>query len=295
MSLPTEPKMQKSAIGLIRLLAGVMLFAALIAGAVFAVSRASPHFFQVPTEVSASFALKREGLLCAVVLLATFAMAWIERRSIWYFGLAGERNGLKFVQGAITGIAFLSVLIACLATTNHLSLHAESSSFSLALRRTPLWVLCFFIVALTEEVVFRGYLQTMGTRLVGFWPMAAVLSLFFGMVHLRNDGEAAIGIIVVVLGGALFSVALKRTGSLWWGIGFHTAWDWGQSFLFGTRDSGILIQDRLLQSTPLGSKFWSGGAIGPEGSAFVIPVFILALCFAIFTLRGDRPGPAIAA
>jgi hypothetical protein len=222
-------------------------------------------------------------------------MAWIERRSIWYFGLAGKRNGLKFVRGAITGIAFLSFLISCLATTNHLSLHAESSSVALALRHTPLWILCFIMVALTEEVVFRGYLQTTGTRLIGFWPTAAALSLLFGMVHLRNDGEAAIGIIVVVLGGALFSLALKRTGSLWWGIGFHTAWDWGQSFLFGTRDSGILIQDSLLQSTPLGSQFWSGGSIGPEGSVFVIPIFILALCFAIFTLHGDRRGVAIVA
>jgi uncharacterized protein len=31
--------------------------------------------------------------------------------------------------------------------------------------------------------------------------------------------------------GLLFCLSLRRTGSLWWAVGFHAAWDWGQTLL----------------------------------------------------------------
>ena len=73
----------------------------------------------------------------------------------------------------------------------------------------------------------------------------------------------------------MFAFSLWRTGSLWWAIGLHAAWDWAQSFLFGVADSGGISTHRLLSTHPVGPAWLSGGATGPEGSIFVLLVMLL--------------------
>ena len=88
--------------------------------------------------------------------------------------------------------------------------------------------------------------------------------------------------------GLMFAFSLWRTGSLWWAIGLHAAWDWAQSFLFGVADSGSISAHRLLSTRPVGSPWLSGGATGPEGSIFVLPVMAVIMLIAAFTLPRTR-------
>ena len=67
------------------------------------------------------------------------------------------------------------------------------------------------------------------------------------------------------------------TGSAWWAIGFHAAWDWTQTFFYGTPDSGLAPQGHYLSTAPDGPAFWSGGKDGPEGSILVLPIILLTL------------------
>jgi membrane protease YdiL (CAAX protease family) len=103
-----------------------------------------------------------------------------------------------------------------------------------------------------------------------------VTSCYFGSIHLANSGESPAGLIAAGLIGLVFCLSLWRTGSLWWAIGFHTAWDWAQSFLYGVGDSGSTIAGHWLISHPAGRTILSGGATGPEGSVFVLPTIALA-------------------
>lgn len=239
----------------------------------------------VATEVTPQFAIVREGLLLTVILIATAVMAAIERRSVWSYGLDGPRALRNFLLGCGWGLVLLSLLLACLATSHHFAIDQRLLHGGDILVFGLIWAVVFVGVGIAEESLFRGYLQSTLARIVGFWPAVALLSLAFGLVHLRNQGEVAFGIVVVALGGAVFGLCLRRTGSLWWGIGFHTAWDWGQSFLYGTPDSGYLIQGRLLQSHPIGNPLWSGGAAGPEGSVLIVPVLCMAFVIISLTLR----------
>jgi hypothetical protein len=88
----------------------------------------------------------------------------------------------------------------------------------------------------------------------------------------------------------LFIVALWRTGSLWWGIGWHMAWDWGQSFLYGVPDSGGLMQGRLFATHALGNPRLSGGSDGPEGSILCAPILLLTILVLLYTHRSPQPG-----
>jgi membrane protease YdiL (CAAX protease family) len=277
----------------IRPVIGLLTFAGFVGGPLALLMSRDPQFLQTPKIVSAELALGREGVLLAIVGLATFAMGLIERRSVWSFGLAGRSKSANFALGLVFGFTCLSALVACLVATSHLVLTFAPSTLEIAFTRAPAWVLCFLVVAATEEMLFRGYLQTTLAPWLGFWPAAASSSILFGLTHLHNDSEASAGIAVVILGGVLFSFLLKRTGSLWCGIGFHTAWDWGQSFFYGTPDSGIVIQDKLLRSHPIGPDLLSGGSVGPEGSVFIIPIFLLALAAIALTPKRDQPAIAL--
>jgi uncharacterized protein len=83
----------------------------------------------------------------------------------------------------------------------------------------------------------------------------------------------------------VFCLSLWRSGSLWWAIGFHASWDWGQSFLYGVADSGLMVQHHLFATHPEGKPILSGGSTGPEGSIYVLAVLALVVLIIFFTLR----------
>lgn len=112
-----------------------------------------------------------------------------------------------------------------------------------------------------------------------FWQAAWVTSTFFGLYHTTNGGENWIGIFAAACIGLVFCVSVRVTGSAWWAIGCHAAWDWAETFFYGTADSGMGGQGHLLSASPAGSPVWSGGSDGPEGSVLVIGVILLLLVF----------------
>jgi uncharacterized protein len=115
----------------------------------------------------------------------------------------------------------------------------------------------------------------------GFWFAAWVTSTLFGFVHTGNGGENPIGIFQAALIGVVFCVSIRLTGSALWAIGAHAGWDWGQSFFYGTPDSGLLVRGHLLHSSIAGNILFSGGADGPEGSVFGIGIILLLLIFVV--------------
>lgn len=118
-----------------------------------------------------------------------------------------------------------------------------------------------------------------------FWQAAWVTSTGFGFVHTGNNGENWIGIFSAAAIGFVFCVSVWATGSAWWAIGCHAAWDWSETYFYGTADSGNVATGHYLTSTPAGAAFWSGGADGPEGSVLVIAI-VLLLLLAILVLYG---------
>src|SRR5216684_1885489 len=137
------------------------------------------------------------------------------------------------------------------------------------------WAVIFLLVGLFEELLFRGYTQFTLTRGIGFWPAALALSCAFGLIHFRNGGEQWPGLLAAAAIGFFFCLTLRRTGSLWFAVGFHAAWDWGETFFYSVPDSGMVAPGHLLSSSLRGAPWLSGGSVGPEGSV---------LCFAVIAI-----------
>ncbi|HWE84285.1 MAG TPA: CPBP family intramembrane glutamic endopeptidase [Terracidiphilus sp.] len=123
----------------------------------------------------------------------------------------------------------------------------------------------------------------------GFWEAAWVTSVFFGAGHTANPGENWIGIFAAAGIGFVFCASVRLTGSVWWAIGCHAAWDWAESYFYGTPDSGLLAKGHLLTTTYSGPAIWSGGSDGPEGSLLTIPVMMVILLVLLVQYgRGPR-------
>jgi membrane protease YdiL (CAAX protease family) len=245
-----------------------------------------------------------EAVLFGGLLIISWVMALIEGRRVSAFGLGGRHFLHRFLHGAFWGLAAISLLVGLLYAFHLLTFDKLLDHGPAILGFGAFQLLLFACVGLFEEYLFRGYVQftlTRGlvwlgealspdrSRTIAFWIASFITSAIFLAAHISNSGEDKLGLISVFFGGVIFVVALWRTGSLWWAIGFHMTWDWGQSFLYGVPDSGQLLQGRLFATHSSGNVLLSGGTAGPEGSLLLYPVIALAILVLIHTHPSPQP------
>ncbi len=207
-------------------------------------------------------------------------MARREHRTFAEYGLPWRRLfAVPLWAGALAGIAALAIVVGAMIVSGAAHVGGFTTTGSAALLSAALWAATFLTVGVVEESLFRGYPFTLGAGF-GYWPAAVALSLLFGILPSFNPGESLIGKAEVVIFGLFMCVALWRFGNLRWGIGFHAAWDWGQTYLFGVGDSGVHGAGALLHTEVAGPSLLSGGSAGPEATIFT-PVMLAAIAFGL--------------
>ena len=232
--------------------------------------RSSPYFLLI--EESAEF---------AVVYAASLVLSRLERVPPRTYGLPLNRAlGKLFWQGAAIGLCEISLLVGLIFafggySAGSLALHGQR-----ILYWALVWGAVFLFVALFEEFAFRGYLLHTLAQSVGFWPAAIILALGFGILHRFNQGENLAGVAGVIAIALVFALTLRRTGTLWLAVGWHAAYDFGETFLFSVPDSGGMFSHHLSNATLQGPIWLTGGTVGPEGSIFgFLLMGVLALVF----------------
>jgi hypothetical protein len=272
-----------------------LLFVAIFAALMFVAQAAMRPFVHMDKQhpIAPLTGMAVEGVQFLLVVIATWAMARLERRSVLSYGYIADRRLLRFLSGVVAGIVALSALVALLRWKGLLVFDGRLLSGAAAWKFAALWGVVFVLVGFTEESLLRGYLQQTLTRSIGFWWAALLLSIAFGGIHKTNPGESPIGLLSAVGAGLLFSMGLRFTGSLWWVVGLHAGWDWAQSFLYGVADSGLTTQGHLFATHPMGDPLWSGGTTGPEGSIFIVPLLLL-MALGIWLVWGRKRATLVA-
>lgn len=228
------------------------------------------------------------GLLEGAFLFYSAGAAWImgkiEGRKFGAYGLPGGQALRKdFWVGLVWGFLATSVTLLAIFSLHGVHLSGPTIHGTTIITAAAAWTVTFLLVGLSEEFSFRGYVQYTLTTGMGYWPAAFVLSALFGLAHMGNGGENVFGESSVVLFGLLFCLFLRRTGNLWWAVGFHMGYDWGQTFFYGVPDSGLLPYHNLFSATFEGPKWLTGGTVGPEASVFT-PI-VLLIVGVLFSLR----------
>lgn len=218
------------------------------------------------------------GLVTAAAAVGAFLVMarGADRRSAASAGL--ERRGLarETGLGLLIGGGVFSAVMGVLAALGAYHVGRINAHFQ------PLIPLLLFLaVAVSEEVIFRGYIfQTLETRW-GSGIALAASALLFGLAHLGNPisgltaGQRLVGPAFIVFEASILMTAgYLLTRRLWLPIGIHWGWNFFESAVYGTTDSGLAANPlySLLRSHVSGPFFLTGGPFGPEAGVVCLVV-----------------------
>jgi membrane protease YdiL (CAAX protease family) len=236
--------------------------------------------------INSNYALLSEVFVSIAVFISLLIMRRIDKTPLAERNFGKRPRYGEVVLGLSAGLSTLTFVLLIEFALGVLKISPSAEAAPLQIHNCVIWAQCFLITGLCEEAVFRGYLLGTLQKGLGFWPATAISSVLFAVAHLPNYGERASGIFACVLFSALFALTVRLTGTIWFAVGFHAAWDWSQTYLFGTSDSGIRGNGHLFNTIPSGPDWLNGGATGPEGS--VITMLVVAVLIAFVQSRCNR-------
>jgi len=138
-------------------------------------------------------------------------------------------------------------------------------------------ILLFFIVAVMEELLVRGYiLNTLMQSLNKYWALL-ISAVIFAALHLANPNLNLFSFINLILAGIFLGIVYIYTKNLWFPIALHFSWNLFQALL-GYNVSGQKLY-ALIKTKTFDNSIWSGGKFGFEGS-------VLSVFFQVFFIIG---------
>ena len=278
-------------------LSGVLLWFVVLTVTVFGAGQVFPQVMQ--GRLFNGVLLWGYGLLCLVLMGVTVLSGWIlDKGSARTAGLGGPvRISLyQWVLGSGTGVVLLLPGLGFMALGGF---EIQRTPFSLAgIFNGVVVTLLLFSAATIEELLFRGYgfmwlircveetlvwctqrlfsgarPQRNRIRMGSLWGVSIVFCVLFSLAHAENHGSSTLALFNTFLAGAWLCIALFRSGALWYPIGLHWGWNWGQGIVFGLpvsgnggREDATLLVPQLMTVRFDGPDWLSGGAYGIEGS-----------------------------
>lgn len=230
------------------------------------------------------------GLQAVIVAITSFICQLLRRKPI--AELVGELNVQWFKQlilGALVGSALMLIPALVLRLFGWVDWQWNFAGFSNLLTI----VLLIAGVAVTEEMLFRGFIFQRLIASVGEWPAQLVLAGLFLLTHLNNPGMTGnvkiLASINIFLASILFGFAFIRTKGLAMPIGLHFMANFMQGGVLGFGVSGT-DQTGILKPVFSGAPEWlTGGEFGLEASlpGLVCVIVVLALIY-IWKPRKER-------
>lgn len=224
---------------------------------------------------------------CLLLLLPFSAMgaavwAWVrfvERRSLATLGLTGPHRLGKFAAGLAVGVGMVVLATSSIwVAGGYVGKDVFPALFAPA---SLLWIAillaCFVVQTGVEEFIFRGWLLSTVTRRWNLIAGFIASSLAFTFLHFSPHQPVREIIMAFTFG--LFACAWAwRAGSLWGVMGWHAGWNWitGVGFEVPITGLDLKLPALLVQLTPTGPDYLTGGPAGPESSVLTIGLLAAA-------------------
>ena len=202
--------------------------------------------------------LMRVGYLSAAVLV----LRW-RNLPLSLLGMSLRGRGKDLLAGL--GVAVL--LYAVGVGTSLLMGTVEIASVEWVPRDLLGTLLFFLLVAVTEEVMLRGFvLGRMLSAGMNRFVALFLSSALFSAMHLFNPNFALLPFVNILLAGCLLGASFLYTRNLCFPVVLHWFWNWLQGPVLGYEVSGMDSGETLLTLRLTGSDLLTGGSFGFEGS-----------------------------
>jgi membrane protease YdiL (CAAX protease family) len=219
------------------------------------------------------------------ILLSALFVGWacgalLEELPFRSLGCLPQRGWLKdFAIGSGIGAASLLLAAIIAASARSINFRFDPAGAGAIGQTLGVSIFIFVFAAAAEEMLFRGYpLQTL-VRANYSWVGVLLTSVGFAAVHLGNPNAVPrLTFLNTLLAGVLLAISYVRSGSLWFPIGWHWAWNWMQGSVAGLPVSGIerITPAPLLKAFNVGPNWLTGGAYGIEGGAACTMALIIS-------------------
>src|SRR6266487_1517488 len=226
----------------------------------------------------------------AVIVIPVLLLGarFFEKRSFAEVGFAPRHivRNIFLGMGISATVMSLTTLILALAGWYHIQSIQNGISDTIDTLLSGLLLYC--VVAIQEEVIFRGILFRLLERGLGSWIALAISALTFGWFHIANPDASWISSLAIALeAGITLAAAYMLTRNLWLCIGLHWGWNFFEGTVFGYNVSGN-SPSVLVQSYTNGPSIWTGGDFGPE--AGLVNLLLSAVLFSALLYLAARRG-----
>ena len=154
---------------------------------------------------------------------------------------ASQNNTFRnMLVGLLIGFLLNCLSVICAVIHGYLKFYLD---FSAAMIPTFIYAFVMvFIQSSSEEMWCRGYMYERILIHYPLWAAVLVNGIFFGLLHVTNDGATVLAIADIVVCGISYSLLRWYTGSIWAAMGVHTMWNFTQAFIFGLPNSGLVSE-----------------------------------------------------
>lgn len=209
-----------------------------------------------------SFFLERLLMLIGYLSAAVLVLRW-RNLPLSLLGMSLRGRGKDLLAGL--GVAVL--LYAVGFGTSLLMGTVEIASVEWVPRDLLGTLLFFLLVAVTEEVMLRGFvLGRMLSAGMNRFVALFLSSALFSAMHLFNPNFALLPFVNILLAGCLLGASFLYTRNLCFPVVLHWFWNWLQGPVLGYEVSGMDSGETLLTLRLTGSDLLTGGSFGFEGS-----------------------------
>ena len=218
--------------------------------------------------------------------LSIFLMTKISKLKIEQLGFSKDDMPISYLKGALFGILQISIVFFIIFGLKAIDVYYVGNINVLLLIK----VFIFFVFqGLLEELLFRGYLMPLFSKVIGIKFTIILLSFLFTCIHLLNPNLNIIGLVNVFLAGVTFSLIYYYTGNLWIVGAMHTFWNFILGFIVGSQVSGIDTYNSIFFSIPVWNKdLISGGEFGFEASIIETILELAISLFVIYLIKKKR-------
>ena len=153
------------------------------------------------------------------------------------------------------------------------------------------YFIAFFIQSTSEEVLVRGLLTRALFDKFGKKIAIILPSIFFGLLHLGNEGVTILSTLNTILVGIFFAKLLFYTDNIMVTSGAHAGWNFSMAMIYGLNVSGFSGFDSLLNFKILSYNLYDK-TYGPEGSIVVtfIEIISILIIFYLEKRKGVKNG-----
>lgn len=196
------------------------------------------------------------------LLLVWIFMKYMDKQNFMDVGLQIKNRKKDIIIGTLLGLVIMGLAYVSLWAAEEI-IYSEFNFDVLELIYTTL---LFILVAILEEVLFRGYI--LKNLMLSFNKYIALIisSIVFAIAHGANPNISLFSLTGLFLAGIALGVSYIYTKNLWYPIAFHFSWNLFQS-LFGFNVSGQDIYS-IIEFTVPENNMMNGGQFGFEGSIF---------------------------